>query len=289
MYDLTFHCTVSIIPLYKTLFLEKEGFSVSMCSRTIASMSMESQPKRRGMIMMKTVLLIGFAISFSANVQAAPSVLVYHDVADGYGDAVLEAIDELWPSCIPDVYTGTAGQNGFNAALSSGSWDAVVIECWCSDLNGIDWLQILDMYNNGDAAFFIYCFNWIGPDGLLDLAHAMGIQAWSPSYYIQLMEVLDYLHPLVQGISDWQQYYVESIMIQRVALIHSDAYPVTGWKYGSDYVDGICVAPNRRSIISGFCPAYAVEGVAIWKNILSYLCDEGSLNSNTWGGIKACF
>ena len=235
---------------------------------------------------MKYVLFLG-VLTFSASmVYADPSILVYHDVAGDYGNAVIDAIDELWPLCNPEVYTNTAGQNGFNAALTSGNWDAVVIELWCSDLYGIDWLQILDMYNNGDTAFFIYSFNWIGPDGLFDLVHAMGIEGWCPTSQMQLMEVLDHLHPLVQGISDWQQYYVESIIIQRVSLIHSDAYPVTGWLGG---VDGICVTPDGRSIISGFCPAYAVEGVAIWKNILTFLCDTSSMQSRTWGSIKSCF
>lgn len=238
---------------------------------------------------MKYILLVGIFTLSASMAHAEPSVLVYHDVTDGYGNAVLEAIDELWSSCTPEVYTGTEEQTGFNAALSSGEWDVVTIECWHSDLNGIDWLQILDMYNNDEAAFFIYCFNWIGPDGLFDLVHAMGIAAWSPSYYMQLMEVLDYSHPIVQGISNWEQYYVESIMIQRVAFIHDTAYPVTGWVAGSGYVDGICVTPDGRSIISGFCPAYAMEGVAIWKNILSFLWDNSSLQSSTWGNIKGSF
>lgn len=238
---------------------------------------------------MKYVLFLGVLTISASMIYADPSILVYHDVADGYGNAVIDAIDELWPSCTPEVYTGTAGQYGFNVALSSGNWDAVTIECWCSDLYGIDWLQILDMYNNGDAAFFIYCFNWIGPDGLLDLVNAMGIEGWCPTSYMQLMEVFDPLHPLVQGISDWQQYYVTSIIMQRVILIHSDAYPVTGWGSIHDYQDGICVTPDGRSVISGFCPAYAVEGVAIWKNILRYICDTGSMQSRTWGSIKSCF
>lgn len=68
--------------------------------------------------------------------QADPSVLVYHDVADEYGNAVLKAIDELWPSSTPEVHTGTAEQSGFNAALSSGALDVITIECWNSDLNG---------------------------------------------------------------------------------------------------------------------------------------------------------
>jgi hypothetical protein len=65
-----------------------------------------------------------------------------------------------------------------------------------------------------DAAFFIYSFNWIGPDGLFDLVHAMGIDGWCPNSQMQLMEVLDVSHPLVQGISDWQQYYVEWLLSQ---------------------------------------------------------------------------
>ena len=39
------------------------------------------------------------ASAFITITQASPSVLVYHDVADGYGDAILTAIDNLWPAC----------------------------------------------------------------------------------------------------------------------------------------------------------------------------------------------
>lgn len=238
---------------------------------------------------MKVVSAVLFAsIAFSSAVRAAPAVLVFRDSAEGYGDAVVDAIGQVWPDCVPEVYTGAGGQSGFNGALHAGPWDIVTIECWSSPLDGIDWERVLELYTGGGTRFFVYAFNWIGPDGLQDLANSMGIEAWSPQYGMDLMEVIYPGHPLVEGISNWSQDYVSSIMVQRVELLtNPPALPVTGWEWSQgNYSHGICVAADGNSVVSGFCPTYAVEGVDIWCNILLFLNDGQSLDPGTWGSIK---
>ena len=259
-------------------------------------MSKESQPQRRGITMMKTVILIGFALSFSATVQASPSVLVYHDVADGYGDAILTAIDNLWPACTADIYTGLPEQSGFNNALMQGSWDVVILECWHAQTNGIDWYEVKDMYLNEEAEFFVYNWFWYGSSaGQFQLFQAMGIEDLAVSSYNDSMGVCDPSHPIVQGISDWSQYLIfpggGGSVIRQIKFLCGNAYPVTGWypSHPTYEFGGICVAVDGKSIVSGFCPAYAVEAVAIWENILNFLWDGSPLQQSTWGQIKADF
>ncbi len=241
--------------------------------------------------MMKTVLFIGFAISFSAIVQAAPSILVYHDVADGYGDAVLQAIDELWPACYLDVYTGLAEQSSFNNALETGQWDVVILECWVAPTDDIDWYEVREVYLFDEAEIFVYNWHfWGSSSGQFPLYMAMGIEDVVPSQFNTLIEIWEPDHALVQGISNWEQYSIfpggGGSIIRRIELVHGDdTIPVAGWV--ENYGGGICVASDGESVVSGFCPAYAVEAVAIWKNILNFLWDSSPVQQSTWAEIKS--
>ena len=232
--------------------------------------------------------------AFITITQASPSVLVYHEVGDGYGDAVIEAIDNLWPACTVEIYTGLPEQSGFNTALAQGSWDVVILECWIAPTNGINWYKVKDMYLNDEAEFFVYNWHWYGSNaGQFQLFQAMGIEDLAVSSYNDSMGVCDPSHPIVQGISDWSQYGIfpggGGSVIRQIKLLWGDTYPVTGWypSHSTYEFGGICIAVDGESVVSGFCPAYAWEGVAIWMNILDFLWNQQSLEQSTWGRIKS--
>lgn len=228
------------------------------------------------------------ALACAAAGLSTPGILVYHDEYEGYGTAVLEAIGNIWPECVPEVYTGMEGQDGFNSALTAGDWDIVVLECWYAGTDGIDWYQVRSEYDQGDISFFVYNWHWYDSSaGQFQLYNAMGVTDVVPSTYMLPINIWEPDHPLVLGISDWSQHDMEPyILIKTTPLLVDDAFPVTGW---SEFEEGICVANDGRSVISGYCPAYSVEGVAIWENILNFLWDPGPLDQSTWGGIKSAF
>lgn len=200
---------------------------------------------------------------------------------------MLDAIDNLWPSCTLEIYAGAEGQSGFNTALTQRDWDIVVLECWYAETNGIDWFQVGDMYLNGDARFFVYNWFWYGSSaGQFELFNEMGIADLVVSSYNRLMLVWEPTHPIVRDITDWSQFFLSFLIVRQINLVVDNAFPVTGWDY--DF-DGICVANGGFSVVRGYAPAYAVQGVAIWENILCFLWDPNSLDTGTWAQIKRSF
>jgi hypothetical protein len=118
----------------------------------------------------------------------------------------------------------------------------------------------------------------------------MGILDVAPSQYFNLIEIWDPDHPITQGITNWELYGIYpgggGAVIRTIRMYYDDdVYAVAGWV--EEWGGGICVAEDGESVISGYCPAYAYEGVAIWKNILEFLCDGSPLHNETWGAIKA--
>ena len=231
------------------------------------------------------------AVSFSAS-----NILIYHDISGGYGDAVVTAANNLWPSANIESYTGQPGgqYTAFNTALASlgEDWDIVVLECWYANTNDLHWGVVNDLYDTG--AIKVYASNWqwaSGSSGQSALANAMGVTGWTsisgspiPHY------AWDTSHPITEGITEWG-WSDPGLGILNARFTVSDATPVTGWTSSSQAGQaGICVANDGTSVISGYTPAYANDAVAIWENILSFMWTGGSsLERSTWGEIKASF
>jgi hypothetical protein len=232
-------------------------------------------------------------LALAGAVVAQPSsVLVYNDTYGGYGDAVLTAIANVWPGATVDAFTGgTAGQQAFNTALSSGSYDVIIIECWYYDTDDLDWAAVDDLYDTGGGTL-VYASSWewaTGTSGQMDLANSMGVYIVTPDYNWSPHYVWDAGHPIVQGITDWTQ-SDPGINCKNGWMSVNNATPVTGWDPAPVAgMAGICVASDGHSVISGYGVAYANDGVNIWENILEFMASGMSLQESTWGAIKASF
>jgi hypothetical protein len=238
-----------------------------------------------------TMVLALLALAGSAFAQPG-SILVYNDTYGGYGDNVLTAIGNIWPGTTVDSFTGgAAGQQGFTAALSSGSYDIIIIECWYYDTDDLDWAAVADKYDTS-VATLVYASSWEwenGTSGQMALANKMGVYAttpdlnWSPHY------VWEPGHPIVDGITDWTQ-SDPGINIKNAWMTVNNATPVTGWDPSPVAgAAGICVASDGHSVISGFTLGYANDGVNIWENVLEFMWSGMSLQQSTWGAIKSSF
>lgn len=238
-----------------------------------------------------SVVLLVAALSMA---QPA-NILIYHDVSGGYGEAVVTAANNLWPSANIQAYTGQPGgqQAAFNADLNSmgAGWDIIVIESWYANGNDLYWGGVNDLYDTGAAKVFASTWQWTtGTAGQGALGNAMGISGFSgfgspviPHY------CWDTGHPIADGITDWG-WVDPGLGILNARFTVNDATPITGWTASSQTGQAaICVANDGSSVVSGFTPAYANENVAIWENILDFMWNGSPLSRTTWGEIKTSF
>jgi len=244
---------------------------------------------------MKLVFCMLVVIAFTAVAQDPDNVLIYHDVSGGYGDAVVTAANNLWPAANIEAYTGEPGgqQAAFNTALDNlgDGWDIIVIESWYANGNDLYWGGVNDLYDTGAAKIFASTWQWTsGTSGQGALGNAMGIMSFSgfgapviPHY------AWEPAHPICDGIVDWG-WVDPGLGILNARMTVADAVPITGWTASITAGEAaICVANDGYSVISGFTPAYGVENVAIWENILEFMNGGSALQQSTWGAIKANF
>lgn len=236
-------------------------------------------------------LFAGIVIVLSALLFAQPpaNILVYYDVQVGYGTAVTTAITNLWPGASVSAHNGTPAS--FNAALNSlgAGWDIIVIESWYNNNDEIYYGGVKDLYDTGAAKIFFSSWKLNGTySGFL--AQAMGLASLTtisggviPHYAWETG------HPICDGITNWG-WSDPGLGILNNRITVSSATPVTGWTSSAQAGQaGICVANDGSSVISGFTPAYATQGIAIWENILGFMWGETALTRTTWGEIKSSF
>ncbi len=241
------------------------------------------------------VFLLMVVACAAAFAQDPSNVLIYHDISGGYGEAVVTAAGNLWPSANIESYTGEPGsqQAAFNTALASlgDGWDIVVIESWYANGNTLSWGAINDLYDTGAIKLFASTWQWSsGTAGQGALGNAMGVSGFSgfgspviPHYAWETG------HTICAGISDWG-WNDPGLGILNCRMTVSDATPITGWSASASAGQaGICVANDGCSVISGYNPSYANEGVPIWENILAFMWGDTALERETWTGIKASF
>ena len=244
---------------------------------------------------MKVLFLLVALLATIAFAQPA-NILIYHDSSGGYGADVVTAANNLQPSANVESYTGEPGgqQADFNAALASlgDGWDIVVVESWYATGNDLQWAALNDLYDTGAIKLFASTWQWTsGTAGQGALGTAMGVSSYStigspvvPHYAWETS------HAICDGITDWG-WADPGLGILNCKFTVSDATPVTGWTATSTTGQaGICVANDGYSVISGFNPSYANEGVAIWENIYNFMWSGGSaLERSSWAEIKTSF
>lgn len=240
---------------------------------------------------MKFVACLALLLTAAAFSQDPANILVYYDMSGGYGDAVLTAIGNLWPSCTVNSYTGgTAGYTSFNSDMASQAWDIIICEMWYYNTDDLNWAMLNDIHDT--TIMYVSSWEWEnGTSGQMTLAGNLGVSATSP---ITGSVIPHYAwetgHPICNGISDWG-WNDPGLGTLNARMTVSTATPVTGWTSSSSAGQaGICVAPNGQSIISGYTIAYTNEAVAIWENVLDFMWTGGSpLERTTWGEIKSSF
>lgn len=242
---------------------------------------------------MRLVVLCMTLLAAAALAQDPSNILIYLDVSSGYGEAVITACNNLWPSC--NVYPAT-GQPGamytqFNDALDTGTWDIVIVESWYADVDALDWAG-LSTYYNGGGTLYVSTWEWLnGTSGQSALGNDMGVTGFSPvSGSVIPHYAWETGHAICSGISDWG-WADPGLGILNFKFTVGSAVPVTGWTASpSTGQAGICVAVDGKSVLSGFTLAYANEGVAIWENVLEFMWSASSpLERSTWAEIKSSF
>lgn len=244
---------------------------------------------------MKILFCSILVLSAIASAQDPANVLIYYDDSAGFGNAVNTAASNLWPAANIESYSGEPGgqQAAFNSALTGlgDGWDIIVIESWYANGNELYWGGVNDLYDTGAARIFASTWQWTsGTAGQEALGNAMGVTGFAgfgappiPHY------AWDPAHPIAGGITDWD-WADPGLGILNARFTVSDAVPITGWTATETPGEaGICVANDGHSVISGYTPAYANEGVAIWENILSFMWGTSALQQSTWGAIKTSF
>ncbi|NOQ23195.1 MAG: hypothetical protein GQ565_11180 [Candidatus Aegiribacteria sp.] len=241
---------------------------------------------------MKFLYVLIIVIAAVAIAQDPGNILIYHDSFGGAGDEVLTAIGNLWPSATVMAYTySTGGMAAFNADLGSigSDLDIIIIDCWCGFHSDLDWDGVKVLYDAGTVRVFASCWKWSSGAVLGD---AMGVTG-----YIDITTTViphyawEAGHDITSGITDWSWAPPTGPDVINIKMAVSDATPVTGWADTPTPGEaGICVANDGRSVISGYTPAFATEGVAIWENILEFMwLGPQALQNGTWAGIKASF
>jgi len=235
---------------------------------------------------------LALVFAFAGCLFAQPTdILVYHDISGAYGNAVITAIGNLWPSCnVVNCSGGTSGYATFNAAMTSQEWDIIIAEMWYYNTDDMAWGTLNDISDT--TVLFVSSWEWEnGHLRQMNLANSLGVTATSPIYSPVIPHYAwDAGHPICSGITDWG-WADPGLGILNARMTVSTATPVTGWTSSSQAGQaGICVAPNGQSIISGFTPAYANDAVNIWENLLEFMAGGGgALQQTTWGAIKAGF
>lgn len=234
------------------------------------------------LIALSLVICISFA-------DDPTDILVHYENSVGYGENVINAINNLWPTVTIHAYCGDTWTS-FNDALDTGTYDLIILENWYYNTDDCNWEKLCDLYNSSDVRIFLS--DWklsLGTTGVQTLMNYMGVSGATSNGDVKTHYAWEVTHPICDGITDWSQEN-PGLGILSNNLTVSDAIPVTGWVSSPQSGQaGICVANDGSSIVSGYTPAYSVDGLAIWENILDFMWDPTTLESTTWGDIKANF
>lgn len=218
-------------------------------------------------VLIALFLMVGFAYA-----DDPENVLVEHDIYGGYGMAVLNAIDDLWPDAYVEAYNGNFA--GFISALTgSTDWDVVICEAHnYSGFSSSYYQSMADWYDDEEGPLFYA--DWAMHYGYSgSLYTAMGVSSTSgvsmppvPHY------IWDDTHPIFDGVDDLS-YGDPSYGVGGQRFTVDDAEPISGWTSSeSSGQAGICIANDEYSVICGIFPSLTLEDPELlWTNILTFM------------------
>lgn len=152
--------------------------------------------------------LIGFLllVAVTGICVADPGlVLVHYDIHGGYGTAVFDAINNVWPGCTVHSVEGDDWTT-FNNALATNTYEVIILENWSAGSDNCDWAALLTIYNTTDTRIFLA--DWrlnSGATGVQDLIIAMGVSGVTTNENILPHYAWEPSHVICAGISDWSQ------------------------------------------------------------------------------------
>jgi len=241
---------------------------------------------------MKILFLI-LALSVGAALAQPPSeILIYYDLYPPYGSAVVDACISLWPAANVMALTGYPGaqQAAFNTALTTGTWDIVIIESWYANSDPVDFSGVAT-YFTGGGKVYASCWEWQnGTSGQMTLLGALGVTGVTTiSGSVIPHYAWETGHIICEGITDWG-WQNPGLGVLNNRFTVGTALPVTGWTASATVGQaGICASDNGNGVVSGYTAAYANEAQPLWENILVYLWGDVALDRATWGEIKTMF
>lgn len=238
-----------------------------------------------------TVLLALFLMVGFAYADDPENVLVEHDVYGGYGMAVLNAIDDLWPDAYVEAYNGNWA--GFISALNgSTDWDVVIAEAHnYTSFTSSDFQAMADWYDDEDGPLFYA--DWYMHGGYSSsLLTAMGVNY---SNYVSMPPQPHYIwddtHPIFDGVDDLS-YGDPGYGVGGQRINVDDAVPISGWTSSeSDGQAGICIANDESSIVCGIFPSLVLDDPEyLWANILTFMWSPYTgVQPASLGVIKAMY
>ena len=241
---------------------------------------------------MKKAVLVVAVMCFATAVWAQPSkILVKNDVTGGYGQAVITALQAKWPTATITSFLG-ATWPAFDSQLVSGTWDVVIVEAHNYPGAAAQYQHMADWYNKKVGPLFYA--DWSMNRGLNGpLLTAMGVTSTSalampPRPHYTWVPT----HPICVGVTSWA-YANPGYGVGGQAISWSTATPVTGWTSSSTPGQGgICVAPDKRSVISGLfisLNASPTEAAKIWANTLEFMWVSSGVAPTSLGKVKALY
>jgi len=237
-------------------------------------------------VLIALFLMVGFAYA-----DDPENVLVEHDIYGGYGMAVLNAIDDLWPDAYVEAYNGN--WTGFNAALmGSTDWDVVIVECHNYPTTDYTHFQNLaDWYDDDNGPLF-YADWYMHAGYCASLLSVMGVN-YSSSVGMppQPHYIWDDTHPIFDGVDDLS-YGDPSYGIGGQRINVDDAVPISGWTSSeSSGQAGLCIANDESSVVCGIFPSLVLDDPEyLWANILTFMWSPYTgVQPASVGQIKAMY
>lgn len=238
-----------------------------------------------------TVLIALFLMVGSAYAADPENVLVEYDVYGGYGMAVLDAIDDLWPDADVESYNGN--WTGFISALTgSTDWDVVVCEAHnYTSFTTSHFQAMADWYDDEDGPLFYA--DWAMHYGYsTTLYNAMGVSSTVNIYMPpQPHYIWDEDHPIFDGVDDLT-YGDPGYGTGGQRFTVDDAVPISGWTSSETSGQaGLCIANDGYSVICGIFPSLVLEDPEyLWTNILTFMwAPLTGVQPASLGQIKAMY
>ena len=216
----------------------------------------------------------------------AASIIVYTDDCVMGNDYVVTALTDM--GLAYTLYSSDYA--GFEAALAGGTWDIVLVNHDCYYELSYAWDDVVNAYMGG-SKIAVATFDWDGSNdysGYVDDLLALGEHTWAQDIIDQPPVYVWNADPVFTGLP--------TMLTSPFSGSYIDEGDVWSWTTAEA---GITPDPEVRMadcnirgcdlIFFGFVvdELGAADGVAIWKNVLTYfLTGPSAVDHVTWGAVK---